>query len=417
MFYAHFVLAKKGPLARIWLAAHWDKKLTKAHVFETNIESSVDGILQPKVKMALRTSGHLLLGVVRIYSRKAKYLLADCNEAFVKIKMAFRPGMVDLPEENREAAVNAITLPEVFHDFDTEMPDLADEDIQAQFSMNQSRAEEITMREDYGNINLDTGDNDGFGDVGGGAGAGAVSDMEDDDGPEIARSGSLAGGESLQPDASSLFGGGGGESSRKENRISLDDPLPGTSGDAGGAGGDFGGEGIFEGGLFDEPAAPVQDQSSAAGPSKPAGGDDSDDDHHMDDFGAPSPGGMSSPGGSRPGSPSAGRPTTAGPGEVPPTMDQVISSIVHSVEHLISQAFLSPDPRHRRRRRQHHPPGPGPDHPAAERERVLRACPCRRLRRPRRLRAHQEEEEAHRRRDQGHLRRGDEGAAIRHAGK
>ena len=44
--------------------------------------------------MALRTSGHLLLGVVRIYSKKAKYLLADCNEAFVKIKMAFRPGKI-----------------------------------------------------------------------------------------------------------------------------------------------------------------------------------------------------------------------------------------------------------------------------------------------------------------------------------
>jgi len=87
MFYAHIVLAKKGPLARIWLAAHWDKKLTKAHVFETNIEQSVEGIMQPKVKLALRTSGHLLLGVVRIYSRKAKYLLADCNEAFVKIKV------------------------------------------------------------------------------------------------------------------------------------------------------------------------------------------------------------------------------------------------------------------------------------------------------------------------------------------
>ena len=157
MFYAHFVLAKKGPLARIWLAAHWDKKLTKAHVFETNIEKSVEGILQPKVKMALRTSGHLLLGVVRIYSRKAKYLLADCNEAFVKIKMAFRPGMVDLPEDNREAAVNAITLPEVFHDFDTAMPDLDDVDLQTQFTMNQTRAEEITMREDYGNINLETG--------------------------------------------------------------------------------------------------------------------------------------------------------------------------------------------------------------------------------------------------------------------
>jgi cohesin complex subunit SCC1 len=49
MFYAHFVLAKKGPLARIWLAAHWDKKLTKAHVFETNIQKSVEDILHPKV--------------------------------------------------------------------------------------------------------------------------------------------------------------------------------------------------------------------------------------------------------------------------------------------------------------------------------------------------------------------------------
>lgn len=44
------------------------------------------------MKIGLRTSGHLLIGVVRIYSRKAKYLLADCNDALLKIKMAFRPG-------------------------------------------------------------------------------------------------------------------------------------------------------------------------------------------------------------------------------------------------------------------------------------------------------------------------------------
>lgn len=49
MFYAHYVLTKKGPLARIWLAAHWDKKLTKAHVFETNIGNSVEAIMEPKV--------------------------------------------------------------------------------------------------------------------------------------------------------------------------------------------------------------------------------------------------------------------------------------------------------------------------------------------------------------------------------
>lgn len=43
--------------------------------------------------IALRTSGHLLLGVVRIYHRKAKYLLADCSEALTKMKTAFRPGV------------------------------------------------------------------------------------------------------------------------------------------------------------------------------------------------------------------------------------------------------------------------------------------------------------------------------------
>ena len=90
MFYAHYVLSKKGPLAKVWLAAHWDKKLTKAHVFETDVEKTVDNIISPKVKMALRTSGHLLLGVVRIYSRKQKYLIQDLGEACAKIKMAFR---------------------------------------------------------------------------------------------------------------------------------------------------------------------------------------------------------------------------------------------------------------------------------------------------------------------------------------
>lgn len=42
---------------------------------------------QDQAPMALRLSGQLLLGVVRIYSRKARYLYEDCNEALMKIKM------------------------------------------------------------------------------------------------------------------------------------------------------------------------------------------------------------------------------------------------------------------------------------------------------------------------------------------
>lgn len=281
MFYAHFVLAKKGPLARIWLAAHWDKKLTKAHVYETNIEQSVDGIMQPKVKMALRTSGHLLLGVVRIYSRKAKYLLADCNEAFVKIKMAFRPGMVDLPEDKREAAMNAITLPDVFHDFDTDlMPDLDDMDIQAQFSLHtRTRAEEITMREDYGNISLTVGEadyemDDGFG---GGGVAAAMSVMsefaeEQQQPPEMLReaAASASGAEvSLEP---SLLREEEEEEGGRRRRLSaasllarekfrLEAPIR-DDGFGGGVGGlvqeELMAGGLFEGGgtLFEEPTTP-----------------------------------------------------------------------------------------------------------------------------------------------------------------
>uniref|UniRef100_A0A2K5I8N9 Rad21/Rec8-like protein N-terminal domain-containing protein n=1 Tax=Colobus angolensis palliatus TaxID=336983 RepID=A0A2K5I8N9_COLAP len=154
MFYAHFVLSKRGYLAKIWLAAHWDKKLTKAHVFECNLERSMESITSPKVKTALRTSGRLLLGVVRIYHRKAKYLLADCNEAFIKTKMAFLSGIVNLPEENREAAYNAITLPEEFHDFHQPLPDLDDIDAAQQFSLNQCRVVEISMREEIENISI-----------------------------------------------------------------------------------------------------------------------------------------------------------------------------------------------------------------------------------------------------------------------
>ncbi|XP_064112474.1 double-strand-break repair protein rad21 homolog [Macrobrachium nipponense] len=319
MFYAHFVLAKKGPLARIWLAAHWDKKLTKAHVFETNIEKSVDGILQPKVKMALRTSGHLLLGVVRIYSRKAKYLLADCNEAFVKIKMAFRPGMVDLPEDIREAAVSAITLPEVFHDFDTAMPELNDVDIQAQFTLNQSRAEEITMREDYGNISLVTGD-DGFGDMG----------FEEP--PDIMRDASPM--DQTLDHSNLIFGEGTPLDKEKEANVSKEQDSRLAAGRADttaldleapirddGFGGNLGQDiiagGLFEGGLFDD--TPIGDGPSLDEPKEERHDDSDDDAGDLDRFGGPpSVGPPTSDDGSRPSSPKPEVQDPAEAAEAPP---------------------------------------------------------------------------------------------------
>ncbi|OJJ43284.1 hypothetical protein ASPZODRAFT_74595 [Penicilliopsis zonata CBS 506.65] len=118
MFYSETLLSKTGPLARVWLSANLERKLSKSHILQSDIESSVSAIVdQGQAPMALRLSGQLLLGVVRIYSRKARYLLDDCNEALMKIKMAFR-----LTNNNDLAstvvAPGGITLPDVLTESD-----------------------------------------------------------------------------------------------------------------------------------------------------------------------------------------------------------------------------------------------------------------------------------------------------------
>lgn len=88
MFYSDTLLAKTGPLARVWLASNLERKLTKQNVLTSNLENNVRDIIgEGQAPMALRLSSQLLLGVVKIYSRKAKYLLDDCNEALNKIKI------------------------------------------------------------------------------------------------------------------------------------------------------------------------------------------------------------------------------------------------------------------------------------------------------------------------------------------
>ncbi|MCE3050806.1 hypothetical protein HAX54_048203 [Datura stramonium] len=86
MFYSQLLLSKKGPLGTIWIAAHCHKRLKKEQVQQTNITSSVDKILLDEAPViTYRILGHLLLGVVRIYSKKVEYLFHDCNHVLVKL--------------------------------------------------------------------------------------------------------------------------------------------------------------------------------------------------------------------------------------------------------------------------------------------------------------------------------------------
>ena len=40
-FFSEAILARRGPLAKVWLAAHMERKLSKTQTLQTDIEESV----------------------------------------------------------------------------------------------------------------------------------------------------------------------------------------------------------------------------------------------------------------------------------------------------------------------------------------------------------------------------------------
>ncbi|KAJ8077165.1 sister chromatid cohesion protein 1 [Marasmius tenuissimus] len=176
MYDSKELLSRRGPLGKVWLAAHMERKLSKTQTLQTDITESVDAIIDEEVEfMALRYSGQLLLGVVRIYSRKAKYLLDDCNEALLKIKLAFRPGIVDMNEEQLVASRHAITIQGTdLPDLDLYIPDINWQQEFEERQLNsvgqhQARIDDITLPatdnfEPLGfDMNFDIGPSDGIG--------------------------------------------------------------------------------------------------------------------------------------------------------------------------------------------------------------------------------------------------------------
>ncbi|XP_072962041.1 sister chromatid cohesion 1 protein 3-like [Typha angustifolia] len=114
MFYSHTFLAKKSPLGTVWIAAHLERKIKKPQIEVIDIPSYAESIMFPEVPLALRLSGHLLLGLVRIYSWKVNYLFQDCNRMLTDIRTAFAAVQIDLPIEADRAPFEFVTLPDTF---------------------------------------------------------------------------------------------------------------------------------------------------------------------------------------------------------------------------------------------------------------------------------------------------------------
>ncbi|KAK8970445.1 Sister chromatid cohesion 1 protein 3 [Platanthera guangdongensis] len=113
MFYSHTFLSRKSPLGTIWMAAHLENKIKRRQIESINIPSSAEKIMMPEVPIALRLSGHLLLGLVRVYSWKANHLFSDCNRLVTDIRKAFASVPDDLPIGADHTPFESVTLPDI----------------------------------------------------------------------------------------------------------------------------------------------------------------------------------------------------------------------------------------------------------------------------------------------------------------
>ncbi|XP_062010314.1 sister chromatid cohesion 1 protein 2-like [Rosa rugosa] len=126
MFYSQCLLSRKGRLGSIWVAAYCFKKLKKAQVAETDISASVDKILKDDWDViAYRVLAYLLLGVVRIYSKKVEYLFDDCHEVLTEINKFVVSTKEKGGTDTFRAPYDSVTLPERFEldAFDLGLPE------------------------------------------------------------------------------------------------------------------------------------------------------------------------------------------------------------------------------------------------------------------------------------------------------
>lgn len=124
-----------GPLAQIWLAANMTN-VPKNSALQTSITDSAkeiakaagcqmndnvenlnnNNLLKNNEFITLRTSGELLQGIVRVYSKQAGFLLSDIKDTLIKISSLFKTNStvnVTISENNTITKINQLILEDV----------------------------------------------------------------------------------------------------------------------------------------------------------------------------------------------------------------------------------------------------------------------------------------------------------------
>ncbi|KAK2943682.1 putative N terminus of Rad21 / Rec8 like protein [Blattamonas nauphoetae] len=114
-------ISKHGLLGQVWIAANSDRNLSKGKILQINIPAAVKIIKEgipteengkKKIPLALRYQAHLLLGLIRIYTRKLKYMADDINEFQARLNTTLHTSNIDLPPNIGNASRSHITIPE-----------------------------------------------------------------------------------------------------------------------------------------------------------------------------------------------------------------------------------------------------------------------------------------------------------------
>ncbi|XP_024524272.1 sister chromatid cohesion 1 protein 1 [Selaginella moellendorffii] len=135
MFYSHQLLSKKGPFGQIWIAATVHPKMNRKRTDQIDIEESCMQIINPVVPLALRLSGILMGGIVRIYNHKVKFLYGKAMVYFLCFRSHSFLDQDDVTEfmVRKFSWFEAITIDgteETFQDFERAMlePETPDQD-------------------------------------------------------------------------------------------------------------------------------------------------------------------------------------------------------------------------------------------------------------------------------------------------
>ncbi|KAK2940705.1 putative N terminus of Rad21 / Rec8 like protein [Blattamonas nauphoetae] len=95
-------ISKRGPLGQVWMAANYDRNLSKGKILQINIPAAVKLIRE----------AHLLLGLVRVHTRKLKHLADDINEFRSRLQTTIQKKCIALPPNGLHAPQSDITIPE-----------------------------------------------------------------------------------------------------------------------------------------------------------------------------------------------------------------------------------------------------------------------------------------------------------------